>query len=227
MDFNFLKTIWKYLDKLSPDLLRLLVFFLIFYIFICKNTNSVENAFEQKTNSELKLKQDREQYVVEITPKINDILQNIAYDDENATNVILLNYHNTLVSSHGLAYKYLTGLCEQFKEKPCIDYWKELDYMNYGEEIHRIIICRYLLMQDIVEYRAEYPKLTYLLERSGAKSAVFYPVIGVEGSVGMLIIIYNKKVTEVSLDHMRNIISPNIQPLAVLLDYDYFKGLKK
>ena len=61
--------------------------------------------------------------------------------DPNADNVILLNYHNTLLSSNGLSYKYLTGICESFQgpdSKPCMQEWKELDYINYGEEIQKI-----------------------------------------------------------------------------------------
>ena len=52
--------------------------------------------------------------MTEITPKVQSILEDVIEKDESATNVLLLNYHNTLISSHGLPYKYLTGLCESF-----------------------------------------------------------------------------------------------------------------
>lgn len=184
--------------------------------------------FRQEIQRETKAKQDREQYTIEITPRVHSILEDILTQDEKATNVLLLNYHNTLTSSHGLSYRYLTGLCESFQESnPCIDYWKELDYMNYGEEIQKITIRRCLLMHNVQMFREEYPKFTYLLERSNASSAVFYPIIGVDGSVGMLVVLYKQELSELTLDDIRKAIAPNIQPLAVLLDYNYVHGIKE
>jgi len=150
--------------------------------------------------------------------------------DPNASNVILLNYHNTLLSSHGLSYKYLTAICEQFKgvdSKPCSEYWKELDYMNYGEEIHKITINSYMLISDLDQSRDEFPKFTYLLERSGFKAATFYPLEGVNGTVGMIIVGYTDSTSVVDVDYVREVIAPNIQPLSTLLDYDYIHSLKK
>lgn len=187
----------------------------------------IGNTFRQQMQSETKAKRDREQYTIDITPKVQNILQDVVDKDEDATNVLLLNYHNTLTSSHGLSYRYLTGLCESFQESdPCIDYWKELDYMNYGEEIQKITARRCLLMNNTQIFRKDYPKFTYLVERSNAKSAVFYPIIGVDNSVGMLVILYNKEISGITLDHLRKVISPTIQPLAILLDYDYVKGIR-
>lgn len=199
---------------------------LIVILFQC-NMNRISQTFRQEIQSETEAKRDREQYMTEITPKVQSILEDVVEKDESATNVLLLNYHNTLISSHGLPYKYLTGLCESFQESnPCIDYWKELDYMNYGDEIEKINMRRCLLMENTEIYRKDYPKFTYLVERSGAKSAVFYPLIGVDSSVGMLVVLYNNGVPKLTLDHLRKVISPTIQPLAVLLDYDYVKRIK-
>jgi len=82
--------------------------------------------------------------------------------------------------------------------------------MNYGEEIQKITMRRCLLMHNIQMYRKEYPKFTYLLERSDAKSAVFYPIIGVDSTVGMLVVLYKCELSELTLDHIRKVIAPNI-----------------
>lgn len=228
MNLQNIKFVWDWLVKLSPDFLRFIIILLMGIIFYQCNTSEITKLFKQEIQNEAQIKQDREQYTIDITPKIHNILEDVIHKDEGATNVLLLNYHNTLTSSHGLSYRYLTGLCESFQEsEPCIDYWKELDYMNYGNEIQKITMRRCLLMQNITEYRNEYPKFTYLLERSNAKSAVFYPIIGVDNSVGMLIVIYKETVSELSLDKIRKAIAPNIQPLAILLDYNYVKRIKR
>ena len=224
MSINTLKTIWDWLSKLSPDFLRLIIIILVLFVFVNYNVDGIRKLFVQQINTEEQLKQDRERYTVEITPKISKLIYDIRSDDKNVSNVILLNYHNTLVSSHGLAYTYLTGLYEDFQgddTKPCINDWKELDYMNYGEEIQKITTARFLLMKDVQEYRNTYPKFSYLLDKENKKSAAFCPIMGVDGSVGMIVVLYNDSITQNSIDNLKRKIVPVLQPLAVLLDYDY------
>lgn len=64
------------------------------------------------------------------------------------------------------------------------------------------------------------------MHNSGIKVACFYPIIGVHEPVGMLIIGYHDKVTNVDLEYARRLISPTIQPLASLLDYDMHIKIK-
>lgn len=227
MNLNFLKTIWEWLTKLSPDFLRFLVIVLLLLMFVNYNVDGIKKVFIQHFRTEEKLKQDREEYTVEITPKISKLIYDIRSDDSKISNVILLNYHNTLVSSHGLAYKYLTGLYEDFQgddTRPCINDWKELDYMNYGEEISKITAARFLIMQNIENYRNTYPKFVYLLEKENKKSAVFCPIIGVDSSVGMIVVLYNDIITQESIDNLKVKMGPVIQPLAVMLDYNFKKN---
>ena len=98
--------------------------------------------------------------------------------------------------------------------------------MNYGEEIQKITTARFLLMKDIQEYKYTYPKFVYLLEIANKKSAVFCPIMGVDGSVGMIVVLYNDTITQESIDNLKLKIGQVLQPLAVLLDYD-FKNSKQ
>lgn len=227
MSLKFLKTIWEWLTKLSPDFLRFLVIVLILFIFVNYNIDGIKHIFNQHFKTEARLKQDMEEYTVEITPKISKLIYDIRSGDSKISNIILLNYHNTLVSSHGLAYKYLTGLYEDFQgddTRPCINDWKELDYMNYGEEISKITAARFLIMQNIENYRNTYPKFVYLLEKENKKSAVFCPIIGVDSSVGMIVVLYNDIITQESIDNLKVKMGPVLQPLAVMLDYNFKKN---
>ena len=58
------------------------------------------------------------------------------------------------------------------------------------------------------------------MHNSGIKVACFYPIIGAREPVGMLIIGYHDKVTDVDLEYVRRLIYPTVQPLASLLDYN-------
>ena len=57
-----------------------------------------------------------EKYTEMITPQVNGHIEHILMEDKDASNVLLLNYHNTLQSTHGLSYRYLTALTEKRRE---------------------------------------------------------------------------------------------------------------
>ena len=231
MKLEFLKVIYGWLKKQSPEVVRLVCIILILWVFGHYTASGVRSVISSSKTIEKQDKQDREQYVVDITPHVNRLVQNILNIDPNADNVVLLNYHNTLLSSNGLSYKYLTAICEQFQgrdSKPCIHEWKELDYLNYGEEIQKINAQKYMILEDDDAGLRDFPKFVWVMHNSGIKTACFYPIIGVKGPVGMLVIGYRGVQTPIDLEYFRRVIYPTIQPLASFLDYDnrYCKNKK-
>ena len=231
MKLEFLKVIYDWLKKQSPEVVRLVCIILILWVFGHYTASGVRSVISSSKTIEKQDKQDREQYVVYITPHVNRLVQNILNVDPNADNVVLLNYHNTLLSSNGLSYRYLTAICEQFQgrdSKPCIHEWKELDYLNYGEEIQKINAQKYMILEDDDAGLRDFPKFVWVMHNSGIKIACFYPIIGVKGPVGMLVIGYRGIQTPIDLEYFRRVIYPTIQPLASFLDYDnrYCKNKK-
>ena len=223
MKLEFLNVIYGWLKKQSPEVIRFICIILILWIFGHYTASGVKSVISNNKNIEKQDKYDREQYVVEIATHVNKLIYNILNMDPNADNVILLNYHNTLLSSNGLSYKYLTGICEQFQgidSKPCMQEWKELDYINYGEEIQKINAQKYMMLEDNDESLRNFPKFTWVMHNSGIKVAHFYPIIGAKEPVGMLVIGYRDAATQIDIEYFRKIIYPTIQPLASLLDYD-------
>ena len=74
-------------------------------------------------------------------------------------------------------------------------------------------------MDTIENYRRTFPNLVALLEDSGAKSAAMYPIVSIDGPIGLVVIIYpNHK--EYYLGYYNSVIAPCIQPLSTLLDYN-------
>ena len=231
MKLEFLKVIYDWLKKQSPEVVRLVCIILILWVFGHYTASGVRSVISSSKTIEKQDKQDREQYVVDITPQVNRLVQNILNVDPNADNVVLLNYHNTLLSSNGLSYRYLTAIREQFQgrdSKPCIHEWKELDYLNYGEEIQKINAQKYMILEDDDAGLRDFPKFVWVMHNSGIKIACFYPIIGVKGPVGMLVIGYRGIQTPIDLEYFRRVIYPTIQPLASFLDYDnrYCKNKK-
>lgn len=223
MNLEFLNVIYGWFKKQSPEVIRFICIVLILWIFGHYTASGVKSVISNSKTIEKEDKRHREQYVVEITPHVNRLIQNILNVDSNAGNVVLLNYHNTLLSSNGLSYRYLTAICEQFQgrdAKPCIHEWKELDYLNYGEEIQKINAQKYMMLEDNDEGLRNFPKFVWVMHNSGIKTACFYPILGTKGPVGMLVIGYRNTATQIDVDYVRRVIYPTIQPLASLLDYD-------
>lgn len=223
MNLEFLNAIYSWLKKQSPEVVRLVCIALLLWIFGNYTATGVKRILNNSKNTERQDKYEREQYTVDITPEVNRYIQNVLNFDANATNVILLNYHNTLLSTNGLSYKYLTAVCEKFQgedSRPCMKEWKELDYLNYGEEIQKINASKYIMLEDDDKCMRQFPKFVWVMHNSGIKVACFYPIIGVHEPVGMLIIGYHDKVTDVDLEYIRRLIYPTVQPLASLLDYN-------
>lgn len=182
------------------------------------------NVVEKLVNRERLEKIEAERYTERVTPIINTQIQYMLMSDPDATNIILLNYHNNNHSSQGFSYKYITYLTERFRgdEEMYEEEFKELSYVNYGEELAKIHNLKYLRVSSIEEIRDSFPKLYRKAKTCNATAVAFYPIEGVMEPVGMIVVIY-KTTPQYSLGYYLKAFSPHIQRLAVLLDYNQFK----
>lgn len=225
MVLSRLETIYNWVNNLGPNVKTVIIIILSLVIVEIGFRSHTQLVLEDYSEQVTREKQLAEEYTKIVAPSINEYIEKIIIRDKDASNVILLNYHNTLMSTHGLSYRYLTSLTEKkrgLQTKSCLRVWKELEYINYGEEIEKINESRSLRMDSISEYSNTLPNLTELLQRSNAVSAAFYPLQGVEGPVGMLIVIYPIH-KEYYLGYYQSVIAPSLQPLTTWLDYNSVK----
>lgn len=230
MPFDKIKKLWEAIDGMNTHLKTMLIIILALAV----GVPYFKTIFREELGVyQTQLKEDKrlaETYVETITPMVGDYIQDIMNYDQDATNVLLLNYHNTLTSSEGLSYKYLTTLVEKrrgIETLSCNRYWKELEYTQYGEELSRINNAYYLYLDSTSMYRRLFPNLSDLVTNSGAESAIFFPIVGTEGPLGMIVLLYKTKHRH-DLEHTARGIAKSAQPLAILLDYysmkDFFKS---
>lgn len=222
MKLSKLQTIYNWIDNLNPNIKTIIIIILsVLVIEVCfsNHTKAVIDDYSEKQHHD---KQLAEKYTETITPYIINYCDRILLQDKEASNVILLNYHNTLTSSNGLSYRYLTAIAERrrgFNTKNCIRIWQELDYINYGEELNKINQNNYLRIDSTDLYQKTLPNLVELLKLSNAHSAAFYSIRGVDNYVGMIVVLYpNHKFYH--LGYYPTVITPSAQPLAILLDYN-------
>lgn len=231
MSLSRLEAIYGWINNLGPNVKTIIIIVLSVIVVETSFRSYTKLILQDYTEQVQREKYLAEEYTKIISPSINEYIERILVQDKDASNVILLNYHNTLVSTHGLSYRYLTALTEKKRgldTKSCLRIWRELEYINYGDEIEKINENGSLRMDSIQQYSTSLPNLVELLQRSNAKSAAFYRLSGVDGPVGMLVVIYPMK-KEYYLGYYQSIIAPSLQPLTTWLDYnsvkDKFKSL--
>lgn len=170
-------------------------------------------------------KAEAERYTEKVTPIINEQIQYILMSDKDATNVMLLSYHNSNHSSQGFSYKYITHLSEVAKtvnDDLHEEEFKELSYVGYGEEFVKLHRQKYYKADSIEQLEKPFPKLYRKFRNGNSNAVTFFPIEGVEGPVGMIVVFYNEKTTYKN-DYYAVNIAPYIQRLATILDYNYVK----
>lgn len=193
----------------------------IFYSQINLSTQQfICNKFEQ---NDIKEKQ-AEQYTKDTAVEINRQVRLISEKDQDAFDVLLLNYHNNTQSLQGYKYLYLSCLTEAPRslDTPLLkSQWNNMDYIYYADELMRIHSQSFVQIKDISEMGSYLPKLYHLVKASDAKSVTFFTVEGATQPIGMVVILY-KECPNYTLNYPK-VILPSIQKLAILLDYENAK----
>lgn len=225
MSLSRLEVFYGWLDGLSPNVKTIVIIVLTIIVLDTNFRSRTEGILQDYTEQ---VKQDKylaEEYTKIIAPAVNECIERILVNDKEASNVILLNYHNTLTSTHGLSYRFLTALTERKRgidTKSCLRIWKELEYINYGDEIERINDNGLLRIDSVGTYIKSLPNITELLLRSGAKSAALYPLDGINGPIGMLVVLYQHKKTYF-LGYYQSVLKRPVTNLSSWLDYNSVK----
>ena len=224
-----LESLYNWIDNLGPRIKTTIIVMLLGAVLYVCHIQYLEYVIDQKVLDQGDTKSKAEDYVKDKSHDINHEVTNILEKDLDASNVILLNYHNTLTSSHGLSYRFLTALTEKRRGINTVaqfKHFKELDYVNYGDEIEKINQLKYLRVDSINEYKESFPNFTDILEISKCQQAALYPIHGQRDYIGMIIILYNRP-KKYELGYYQKVLHEPIQNLAILLDYNsYLKNNK-
>lgn len=161
-------------------------------------------------------------YTLETAQIINGGIINIQKQIPECYNVLLLNYHNSSSSVQGFKYLYLNCLTESPKyvdDDLLKDYWSELDYVYYDDELKRIHAHGYVHINNIEDIRATFPKFYKKFKLSGALAADIIPLKGVRFPIGLVVILYKNPQQKNNLNS--EIIFEEIQKISTILDCKY------
>lgn len=220
MKLDLFVKIVKYINNIPACAKTVIIIILAGLLFINYIERQNKNILEQYGIFTEQQEQKAESYTLETASSINRYVSDIAKKDRECFNVLLLSYHNTQKSLQGYRYLYLSMLTEKPKgieSEPVKEYWNNLEYIYYEDELTRIHDSECLVISDIENIKITMPKIYKKLKISGAQSATFYTLEGVTNPIGLIIILYKDKPS-----YNINIIT-EIQRLAVLLDYKNLK----
>ena len=225
MILQWIKKLWEILNSLTPQTRTLIIILLFGYILYFQITDATKEFIIQHFQEEIIHNKKAEQYSMETSIELNHQVQLIAEKDEDAFDVLLLNYHNNTQSLQGYKYLYLSCLTEAPRslDTPLLkQQWNKIDYIYYADELSRIHQQSFVQIEDIQKMGNTLPKLYHLAKASDAKAISFFTIEGSNSAIGMVVILYREPKSYDS-NYYRSIL-PCIQRLAILLDYENIKN---
>ena len=218
---KWLKKFQEYLNKLHPETRSLIIILLFGYVLYSQINESTRRQIMERVKKETLDNKEAEKYSMQFSVELNRQIQLISERDQDAFNVILLNYHNNTQSLQGYKYLYLSCLTEAPKtlDTPLLKYqWNKIDYTYYADELSKIHRQSFVQINNIDNMVTTFPKLYRLVKASDAKAVSFFTIEGQDSAIGLIVIFY-KEPKKYDIKYP-SIILPCIQKLAVILDYD-------
>lgn len=221
MKLDWIKYVWELINKIHPETRSLIILILFGWIMYSQITVETAKQIDEKHKQEIVNSKKAERYSRETAIEINQQVQQIAEIDQDAFDVLLLNYHNNTQSLQGYKYLYLSCLTEAPRslDAPTLkQQWNKLDYIYYADELAKIHSQSFVKFEDIDKMKEHLPKLYRLVNASEAEAVSFFTIEGHDSQIGLIVIFYNEPKT---YDYKyAGSILPHIQKLALLLDYD-------
>lgn len=221
MKLNWFKFFWEMLNKIPPRtrsvIIIILFGWLLYSQIIGETSNQIAKTFQQEIINNKKA----EQYSRETAVELNQHVQSIAEIDQDAFDVLLLNYHNNTQSLQGYKYLYLSCLTEAPRsvDTPTLkQQWNKLDYIYYADELQKIHNQSYVKFMNTEDLKRNLPKLYRLVVASEANAISFFTLEGRDSQIGLIVILY-KEPKVYDYKYAAKIL-PHIQKLALLLDYN-------
>lgn len=224
MNFDWIKKLWETLNKIHPETRTLIIIVLFGYILYSQITSEIERQITQREIELVQETKNAEQYSLNTAIEINYQVQLIADKDNEAFDVLLLNYHNNTQSLQGYKYLYLSCLTEAprtLDTHTLKQQWNRIDYIYYADELAKIHGQSFVQFENIEQVGVNLPKLYRLVKASDAQAVSFFTIEGYKAPIGLVVILY-KEYKKYDYRYAQGIL-PCIQRLAILLDYDEAK----
>lgn len=216
----WLSKLWNLVDKMNSTLKNLIIIVLVGIAIVQYNEYTSEQVLQKQEQIKIEKNIESEQRTIRIASQISECMKNIQKEAIGNYDVLLLSYHNSTHSLQGMSYVFLNCIQERASDytvPSLAQYWRELDYIYYVDELQRIHDQGYLRIGNVEDIKESLPRLYRQLKICEAQSATFYAIDGAQMPAGVLVILY-KEPRDLQSGNQISEISPYIQKLAVLLN---------
>ena len=223
---DFLKKVFGYIDTINPTIKTIIIMGLLFWCTQVCLVNQGEVFIQDYVESVEYNNRKAEEYSLKMSPKIKQQIENIKNKDADATNVILLSFHNTKKSLQGFSYMYITAIVDAPRglSDDYLPIWKDLPYLQYSNEVDKIRRMGYLKTDTLNSIKYDFPQFFKKLKQCEAISTAIYPIDGLDldgntAPMGLIVVLYDKP-KQYYLGYYDTCIAPSTQVLSTLLNYN-------
>ena len=156
---------------------------------ILKNYSSLIKSFFEK-----KMKEEEEAHAKAtilrktITPKIRQLLSNLAVEID-ADRVVLLEFSNGNSNLVGLPFLYLSATCEVVTRGTSVisPQYQRMNVSLVADFIEKLEDKGYYYFKNIEEIKDSFPTLYMLMKANGVHTGLFYTISGVKDIIGIIV----------------------------------------
>ena len=206
------KELYSQINGLNSVVKNIIVIVLVLYsvgIDIYERRN-VE--YPKKEKEEVQVEPTQCRYSKMVNHLLNQKLESVLLKDQFASNILLLDYHDILLLEEPIEkYKY--------DSEPKAYIWSRFNYFESWQEVKMISSEGYVTIFNVDDYEYVLPKFVELIKESEMKVASFYPIVGINRYLGMVVILYKNDPT-FKEGYFQKEIVPLMQIISSVMNYE-------
>ena len=206
------KELYSQINGLNSVVKNIIVIVLVLYsvgIDIYERRN-VE--YPKKDKEEVQVEPTQYRYSKMVNHLLSQKLESVLLKDQFASNILLLDYHDILLLEEPIEkYKY--------DSEPKAYIWSRFNYFESWQEVKMISSEGYVTIFNVDDYEYVLPKFVELIKESEMKVASFYPIVGINRYLGMVVILYKNDPT-FKEGYFQKEIVPLTQIISSVMNYE-------
>lgn len=180
----------EYYGHTTSTIIMVIIVVLYGGYMLLKNYSSlIKTFFENKIKEGEKAHIKATLHRKNITPKVRQILSELA-EEVKADRAVLFEFSNGSSNLIGLPFLYVSATAEVVKRGtiPISNQYQKINVSIIAEFLEKLESKGYFYTKDIVEIAEEFPMLYNMMFVNNVKSALFYTIIGVDDTIGFLLV---------------------------------------
>lgn len=210
------KELYSQINGLNSVVKNIIVIVLVLYSIGIDIYERRNEAYPKKEIVEVQDEPPQDRYAKMVNHLLNQKLESVLLKDQFASNILLLDYHNILVLKEPIEkYKY--------DSEPKAYIWSRFNYFESWKEVKLVSSEGYLTIYNVESYQYILPKFVELIQESNMKVACFYPIVGVDRYLGMVVVLYKNDPT-FEEGYFQKEIVPLTQIISSVMNMNYKKN---